>query len=61
MIASRLGAYAVDLLAQEISGVAVGLKGEDLIYVPVEEAMKSPIDPAIVSEMANLIGTLSGI
>ena len=61
VIASRLGAYAVDLLAQEISGVAVGLRGEDLINVPVEEAMCSPLDPAIVSEMANLIGTLSGI
>lgn len=61
VIASRLGAYAVDLLAQEISGVAVGLKGEDLIYVPVEEAMNSKIDPAAVSEMANLIGTLAGI
>ena len=61
VIASRLGAYAVDLLAQEISGVAVGLRGEDLINVPVEEAMNSKIDPAAVSEMANLIGTLAGI
>ena len=61
VIASRLGAYAVELLEQGIDGVAVGVKGEDLIHVPVEEAMESPIDPRIVTEMSNLITALSGI
>ncbi|MBR1708269.1 MAG: 6-phosphofructokinase [Clostridia bacterium] len=39
ILASRLGAYASTLLRDDISGVAVGVRGGSLITEPIEEAM----------------------
>ena len=59
--ACRMGAFAVDLLAEGISGVAVGLRGEDLIYAPIEEAMDSTVSIELVSTMHDLIVRLAGL
>ncbi|HBD06320.1 MAG TPA: 6-phosphofructokinase [Firmicutes bacterium] len=40
VLASRLGDYAVSLLAQDISGVCLGTVNNKLVYTPVEEALK---------------------
>ena len=40
LLASRLGAYAVQLLHDDISGVAVGERGLRLINVPFEDVQK---------------------
>ena len=41
LLACRLGAYAVELLHDDISGVAVGECGLKLIHVPFEDVQKS--------------------
>jgi len=61
VLAIRLGAYAVELLSNGTYGVAVGVRGENLINVPVEEAMDSKIDKSAVMEMKNLIEIMAGI
>ena len=61
VLACRLGAYAVDLLTEGVSGVAVGVRGEELINVPLETANSSPTDEALVSQMKHLIDVLSGV
>ena len=61
VLANRMGAYAVDLLADGISGVAVGVHGEELIYVPVEEAMNSVVPQKTIKEMHDLIARLAGV
>ena len=35
-----LGAHAVHLLHDDVSGVAVGVRGMDQIYVPLDEVQK---------------------
>ena len=53
ILATRTGAYAVKLLSQDIGGRAVGVKGSDLIDVPIEDCMKgSTFDP----ELYELVG-----
>ena len=53
ILATRTGAYAVKLLSQDIGGRAVGVKGSDLINVPIEDCMKgSTFDP----ELYELVG-----
>lgn len=61
VLASRLGAYAVDLLENGIYGEAVGVRGEELIHVPVEEAMNSSADRETVLKTKQLIEMLAGI
>ena len=39
LLAARLGKYAVDLLHEGITGVAVGLRKNELHYTPIEEAL----------------------
>ena len=40
LLATQFGARAVDLLAQDKSGVAVGIRGNDLIEVPFADVQK---------------------
>jgi len=40
LLGSMLGAHAVDLLHRDISGVAVGVRGNDLIEVPFADVQK---------------------
>ena len=39
-LATRLGARAVELLQQDIGGVAVGVRGMDIIDVPFADVQK---------------------
>ena len=59
--ACRLGAYAVDLLDSGISGVAVGIKGSEIINVPIEEAMDGMVKESYIREMKNLAERVAGI
>ena len=53
ILATRTGAYAAKLLAQGIGGRAVGVKGNRIIDVPIEDAMKGDnFDP----EFYELVG-----
>ena len=40
LLGTRLGAHAVSLLHQDISGVAVGIRGTNMIEVPFEDVQK---------------------
>lgn len=40
MLATRMGVYAVELLAQGISNVAVGIKGNDIIHKDLKKAVE---------------------
>lgn len=40
LLAGRLGSFAVDLALKKIFGVAIGVRHEDLVYYPYEEAFK---------------------
>lgn len=40
MLAGRMGAYAVELAMKQIYGVAIGIRHEDLVHYPIEEAFK---------------------
>lgn len=42
VLASRLGHYAVELIQQGKTGVCAGVKGEELIYMDIEEANALP-------------------
>lgn len=61
VLASRMGTFALDLLTDGIYGMAVGVRGEDLIYAPLEEAMESTISAQQIEKMKGLIERLSGI
>ncbi len=61
VLACRMGSYAVSLLDQGISGVAVGVRGEDLIYTPIEDAMNSTVSESTINEMNNLVIQLAGL
>ena len=53
ILATRTGARAVKLLANDIAGRAVGVKGNCVIDVPIEDAMKGEtFDP----EFYELVG-----
>ncbi|NMA05635.1 MAG: 6-phosphofructokinase [Acholeplasmataceae bacterium] len=38
ILAGRMGAYAVELAKQKISGVAIGIQHEDIVHYPIKEA-----------------------
>ena len=40
ILATRMGVYAVDLICEGKSGICVGLKGSDLVYYNIEDALK---------------------
>lgn len=45
LLASRLGKYAIDLLEEGVTGVAVGVRNNKLCYTPIEEALVMRNDP----------------
>ncbi|ARK30457.1 6-phosphofructokinase [Halalkalibacter krulwichiae] len=56
VLASRLGAYAVDLLLADKSGVAVGIEKHKLVHYPFDEVFSKPhqIDQQIYDLSAQL-------
>ncbi|HEV2094619.1 MAG TPA: ATP-dependent 6-phosphofructokinase [Rubrobacter sp.] len=59
ILAARLGAAAVDALADDASGVMVGLSGDEVRHVPLEKIAgeKRPLDPGLY----RLAGVLSAL
>ncbi len=57
LLAARLGKYSVDLLHEGITGVAVGVKGDTLIYTPIEEALAMKNEPK--EELKKLVQKIS--
>lgn len=57
VLASRLGVYAVELLAQGHTGVCVGVKGETLTYMDIVEANTLPkkVPTTLMEQSKNLI------
>jgi 6-phosphofructokinase 1 len=57
ILAARLGAYSVDVLLQGHSGTMVGVQGNDLVYLPLDDilAKKKSIDLDIY-KLAGIIG-----
>jgi len=45
LLAARLGKYSVDLLHEGVTGVAVGVKKNELHYTPIEEALAMKNEP----------------
>ncbi len=45
LLAARLGKYSVDLLHEGVTGVAVGVKKNELHYTPIEEALAMESEP----------------
>ena len=56
LLAARLGAYAVDLLKQGVSGVCVGVIDNELRNTPIEEALSMKNIPS--EELHNLVTKL---
>ena len=56
LLAARLGAYAVDLLKQGVSGVCVGVIDNELRNTPIEEALSMKNIPS--KELHNLVQKL---
>ena len=56
LLAARLGAYAVDLLKQGVSGVCVGVIDNELRNTPIEEALSMKNIPS--EELHNLVQKL---
>ena len=60
LLASKLGAYAVRLLHDDISGVAVGERGLKLIYVPFADVQKGAhaVDEGL-SELVDVMAVMT--
>ncbi len=56
ILGSRMGAYAVDLLLQGISGVCVGIQKSSLIYTPFDQVVGQQRDK---SELYQLVRKIS--
>lgn len=57
LLAARLGKYAVDLLHEGITGVAVGVRKNELTYTPIEEALAMQNEPS--EELRKLVQKIS--
>lgn len=57
LLAARLGKYAVDLLHEGITGVAVGVNKNQLQYTPIEEALAMQNEPN--EELIKLVQKIS--
>ena len=57
LLAARLGKYAVDLLHEGITGVAVGVIKNELHYTPIEKALAMTNEPNV--ELHKLIEKIS--
>jgi 6-phosphofructokinase 1 len=58
ILATRMGAAAVDALLDGAAGVIIGLSGNNLVRVPLEEAVAvtPPVDAAVVEMIVGLAG-----
>lgn len=61
ILACRLGDYAVKCLEEGISGEAVGMLGEKLIHVSLDDAIESKKKPRKTTAMKDLIDRMAGI
>ena len=59
ILAGRLGSYAVDLLEKDISGVAVGVKGNTLVNVPFADVQKGKAEHAADNDLMRLVGVMA--
>ncbi len=41
LLASRMGCYAADLMASDIASKAVGIRGDDIVAIDLEDALKT--------------------
>lgn len=57
LLAARLGKYAVDLLHEGITGVCVGVRQNQVIYTPIEEALAMKNEPK--EELNKLVQKIS--
>lgn len=57
LLAARLGKYSVDLLHEGVTGVAVGIRQNELRYTPIEEALIMQNESSV--ELANLVKKIS--
>ena len=56
ILASRMGAAAVDALLDEQRNVMVGIKNDEIVYVPFTKAIKNdkPIDQELMNTLRRL-------
>lgn len=56
ILASRMGAAAIDALQDDQRNVMIGIKNDEIVYVPFSRAIKDdkPINPALVSTLRRL-------
>ena len=57
LLAARLGKYSIDLLHENITGVAVGVVNNKLKYTPIEEALTMKNEPS--EELNQLVKKIS--
>lgn len=57
ILAGRMGAYAVELIRQGVSGVAVGVSHNDLVHMPFAKALER--DRGSMQDLYELIGKIS--
>lgn len=57
LLAARLGKYAVDLLKEGVTGVAVGVKDNKLVNTPIEQALAMQNEPN--AELFDVVNKIS--
>ncbi|NDV65611.1 6-phosphofructokinase [Bacteroides sp. 224] len=57
ILASRLGAAAIDAIMEDQRNVMIGIENDDIVYVPFSKAIKN--DKPIKRELVNLLRELS--
>ena len=57
ILASRMGAAAIDALLDDQRNVMIGVKNDEIVYVPFSKAIKN--DKPINSELLNTLRRLS--
>ncbi len=57
LLAARLGKYAVDLLKEGVTGVAVGVKDNKLVSTPIEQALAMQNEPNV--ELFDVVNKIS--
>lgn len=56
ILASRLGAAAIDALLDDQRNIMIGIKNDDVVYVPITRAIKNdkPINPELLNTLRRL-------
>ena len=58
MLAGKLGSYAAERLRDDVSGIAVGIRGERVISVPIGQIMESRDDDPM-ADIGRLVRTMA--